>query len=74
LNPIYFLLKYPEIGGMKYYFYASTAALFGFVILLWFGKFKSLYNVLHIILKLLILAGIFSLALIDYNVIINKII
>ncbi len=74
LNPIYFLLKYPEIGGMKYYFYASTAVLFGFVILLWFGKFKSLYNVLHIILKLLILAGIFSLALIDYNVIINKII
>jgi 4-hydroxybenzoate polyprenyltransferase len=74
LNPIYFLLKYPEIGGMKYYFYASILVLILFVVFLWFSKNKRQYTILHIILKLLILAGVFSLALIDYNVIINRIV
>jgi 4-hydroxybenzoate polyprenyltransferase len=73
LNPIYFLLKYPEIGGMKYYFYISGPVLFLFVLFLWFSKIKNIYTILHFVLKLLILAGVFSLALIDYSVIINKI-
>jgi 4-hydroxybenzoate polyprenyltransferase len=72
LNPIYFLLKYPEIGGMKYFFYSSIIVLFVFVIALWFSNRKQNYVVLHLILKLLIIAGVFSLALIDYSVIINK--
>ncbi|PHS51191.1 MAG: ubiquinone biosynthesis protein UbiA [Lutibacter sp.] len=72
LNPIYFLLKYPEIGGMKYFFYASIVVLFIFVIALWFSRRKRNYVLLHLILKLLITAGVFSLALIDYSVIINK--
>lgn len=73
LNPIYFLLKYPEIGGMKYYFYVSGVVLFLFVLLLWFSKSKNNYTLLHFVLKLMLLAGVFSLALIDYSVIINKI-
>jgi 4-hydroxybenzoate polyprenyltransferase len=73
LNPIYFLLKYPEIGGMKYYFYVSGVVLFLFVLFLWFSKSKNNYTVLHFVLKLMLLAGVFSLALIDYSVIINKI-
>ncbi|MDO9039154.1 MAG: geranylgeranylglycerol-phosphate geranylgeranyltransferase [Lutibacter sp.] len=73
LNPIYFLLKYPEIGGMKYYFYISGVVLFLFVLLLWFSKSKNNYTLLHFVLKLMLLAGVFSLALIDYSVIINKI-
>lgn len=73
LNPIYFLLKYPEIGGMKYFFYASIAVLFIFVIAVWFSKSKRNYAVLHLILKLLIITGVFSLAFIDYSVIIDKI-
>ena len=73
LNPIYFLLKYPEIGGMKYYFYATIIILGLFLILLWFSKNKRNYILLHLILKFLILAGVFSLALIDYSVIINRI-
>ncbi|PHQ57254.1 MAG: ubiquinone biosynthesis protein UbiA [Lutibacter sp.] len=72
LNPIYFLLKYPEIGGMKYFFYASIVVLFIFVVALWFSRRKRNYVLLHLILKLLITAGVFSLALIDYSVIINK--
>lgn len=73
LNPIYFLLRYPEIGGMKYYFYISIVVLSGFVLLLWLHKGNQNYRWLHLILKLLILAGVFSLALIDYSVLINKI-
>ncbi|MDP3359063.1 MAG: geranylgeranylglycerol-phosphate geranylgeranyltransferase [Lutibacter sp.] len=73
LNPIYFLLKYPEIGGMKYYFYISGVVLFLFVLLLWFSKSKNNYTLLHFVLKMMLLAGVFSLALIDYSVIINKI-
>lgn len=73
LNPIYFLLQYPEIGGMKYYFYLVIVVLFIIVLLLWFSKSKRNYMILHLMLKLLILAGVFSLALIDYSVIINRI-
>lgn len=73
LNPIYFLLKYPEIGGMKYYFFATIIILIIFLVLLWFSKSKRNYVVLHLMLKLLILAGVFSLALIDYSVIIDRI-
>jgi len=74
LNPIYFLLKYPEIGGMKYYFYASVLILILFLCFLWFSKSKRNYVLLHWMLKLLILAGVFSLALIDYSVLIERII
>jgi 4-hydroxybenzoate polyprenyltransferase len=73
-SPIYFLLKYPEIGFMKYYFYFSIVVLFIFLILLWRSNSKQNYILLHNILKFLILAGIFSLAFIDTSVIINRII
>ncbi|MFK5958270.1 MAG: geranylgeranylglycerol-phosphate geranylgeranyltransferase [Lutibacter sp.] len=73
LNPIYFLMKYPEIGGMKYFFYTSIIVLISFVIALWFSKSKRNYVLLHLVLKLLIVAGVFSLALIDYSVIIDRI-
>jgi len=74
LNPIYFLLKYPEIGGMKYYFYTSIFVLLIFNLLLWLSKSPKNYLLLHVILKLLIIAGVFSLALIDYSVIINRLV
>lgn len=74
LNPIYFLLKYPEIGGMKYYFYISAVVLLGFVIAVWFSTSKRSFRILHIILKLLIVAGVASLALIDYSVILEKLV
>ena len=74
LSPIYFLLKYPEIGLMKYFFYFSAVVLFIFILLLWRSNSKQNYILLHNILKFLILAGIFSLAFIDTSVIINRII
>lgn len=72
LSPIYFLLKYPEIGLMKYYFYFSIILLFGFDIILWMSNSKKGYIFLHNILKLLIIAGVFSLSLIDTSVLIKR--
>ena len=74
LSPIYFLMKYPEIGLMKYYFYFSIVVLIIFIGLLWRSNSEKNYILLHNILKLLIIAGIFSLAFIDTSVIINRII
>lgn len=73
LNPIYFLLRYPEIGGMKYYLYFSIVSLMVLNILLWFNKNKQNYSILHLLLKIVILLGVISLSFIDYEVIINKI-
>jgi len=73
LPPIYFLMKYPEIGLMKFYFYFAILILLLFVILLRRSNSKKDYIVLHTILKVLIIAGVFSLALIDTSVIIKKI-
>jgi 4-hydroxybenzoate polyprenyltransferase len=70
-SPIYFLLRYPEIGLMKYYFYLSILVLIIFII--WKSSSKKDYLLLHNILKILILAGVFSLALIDTSVIIKRI-
>lgn len=72
LNPIYFLLKYPEIGGMRYYFYLSIGILLFFIILIWMSTSKRNYIVLHLIIKFLILSGVASLSLIDYSIIIEK--
>ncbi|MCB0485333.1 MAG: geranylgeranylglycerol-phosphate geranylgeranyltransferase [Flavobacteriaceae bacterium] len=73
LPPIYFLMKYPEIGYMRYYFYFSILLLLVFEIFLWRSKNKKDYLILHTLLKILIIAGVFSLALIDTSVIIKRI-
>lgn len=73
LSPIYFLMKYPEIGYMRYYFYFAIGLLIVFLVLLWRSSSKRDYLLLHNILKLLIIAGVFSLALIDTSVIIKRI-
>ncbi|PCH77286.1 MAG: ubiquinone biosynthesis protein UbiA [Flavobacteriaceae bacterium] len=73
LNPVYFLLRVYDVGGMKYYFYLSIIALIGFTIALWFSSSKQHYLRLHVLLKLLLLIGVFSLCLIDYSVLINRI-
>jgi len=72
LPPIYFLLKYHEIGLMKYFFYFAVIVLVFFMISLWKYNSKKHYMLLHTILKLLIIAGVFSLAFIDTSVIINR--
>ncbi len=74
LDPIYFLLHYPEIGLMRFYFYFAIVTLILFSILLWKAKTKKDYVILHNIIKLIILIGVMSLMLIDTSVIIKRII
>ena len=73
IDPIYFLWEYPEIGMMKYYFYFAGVVFVIFLFLLWKAKTKKDYLVLHNIIKLIIVAAVLSLTLIDTSVIIQRI-
>ena len=73
LVPIFLLLKYYEIGHMYLYFYGSTLLLIVFLILLWKSSKKSQYLILHNILKLIIVAGVFSILLIDIDLVLKRI-
>lgn len=70
--PIYILMPFPELGYMRYYFYASIAVLLLFLVLLYKAATQKDYVMLHTILKLLIIIGVFSIALIDTSVIIKR--
>ena len=71
--PAYFLWKYPEIGYMKYYFYGTGIILAIMTFQLWIGNSKKNYVFLHNVIKLVVIAGVFSLVLIDTSVIIQRI-
>lgn len=73
LIPIYLLLFKFEIGHMYIFFYASILLLLLFMFLIWLSKTKIHYLILHNILKFIILAGVFSILLIDVGVILNRI-
>jgi len=73
-SPIYFILRYPEIGNMKYYFYFAGIVLLVFIALLWNANNKKDYILLHNIIKLLIIIGIISLMFIDSSVILDRLV
>ncbi|MFV9549998.1 geranylgeranylglycerol-phosphate geranylgeranyltransferase [Algibacter sp. PT7-4] len=73
LAPTYLLLYRFEVGYMYIFFYLSLILLVVFLLLLWLSKTKIQYLILHNILKCIILAGVFSILLIDVNVILNRI-
>ena len=64
----------PELGQMRYYFYlALLVILFTGLYLLKSNSIKH-YRFIHNILKLLLLAGVLSLVLIDTSLIVEKVI
>ena len=71
--PEYLLIFYFNIGKMNYFFYLSIVLLFVFLLLLWKSNNKTHYLILHNILKFIIVAGVFSILLIDVHLILNKI-
>lgn len=71
--PIYFLINHFSIGHMYLYFYASVMMLLVFLLVLWKSKKKIHYLVLHNILKLIIVTGVFCILLLDINVVLDKI-
>lgn len=73
LIPITLLLTKFETGYMYYFFYGSILALIVFLIILWRSAKKLHYVVLHNILKLIILAGVISIVLIELEVVLSKI-
>jgi 4-hydroxybenzoate polyprenyltransferase len=72
LIPIYLLLFYFELGYMYLYFYLCVALLAVFNFVLYWSKSKLHYIVLHNILKFIIVCGVFSILLIDINVVMNR--
>ncbi|WP_424495195.1 geranylgeranylglycerol-phosphate geranylgeranyltransferase [Salinimicrobium sp. GXAS 041] len=63
--PAFLLIQYFEIGEMDYFFYAALVLLIVFLIILFFSKARWQYLLLHNLLKFVIVAGIFSILLIE---------
>jgi len=61
--PIYILLNYFSIGNLTYFLWFMLIYLCIFVYLLWRSKDQKHYASLHNMLKLILVAGIFSVAL-----------
>lgn len=73
LLPIFLLIYYFDIGHMYVYFVACIVLLLLFMILLWKSNTKKHYVWLHNILKLIIIVGVFSILLIDIDLVLNRI-
>ena len=71
--PAYFLLFHFHVGQMANFFYLSVFLLLIFIILLWSSKTKAHYLILHNILKFIIVAGVFSIMLINIDLVLNRI-
>ena len=71
--PTLLLLTKFQIGYMTYFFYLCVFMLVVFMIILWKSKTKTHYLILHNMLKFIIVAGVFSILLLDVNVVLNRI-
>jgi|TARA_R110002072_G_scaffold106447_1_gene232451 4-hydroxybenzoate polyprenyltransferase len=72
LVPTVLLLTKFEIGYMNYYFFGSIVALAIFDFVLWKSARKLHYIILHNILKLIIVVGVFSIVLIDVDLVLSR--
>ena len=72
LIPILLLITKFEIGYMHLYFYASVLALILFAVILWVSNKKLHYIILHNILKFIIVLGVFSIVLINVDIIVDR--
>tara|TARA_R100001369_G_scaffold29172_4_gene52718 strand:- start:209385 stop:210290 length:906 start_codon:yes stop_codon:yes gene_type:complete len=71
--PILLLTTRFDTGLMNYYFYTSLILLLFFLLFLYFSNSKWQYLLLHNILKFIIVAGVFSILLIDYKEVFNRV-
>ena len=69
---IYILLSGFDTGMMFCYYYFSIAVLLFFIIVLWKYDSKKYYNFLHNLLKFLIVLGVLSIVLIDFDLFLEK--
>ena len=73
LIPAILLIKIFDVGYMYLYFWMCVALLGLFIILLAKASSKKHYVWLHNILKFIIVAGVFSILLIDVDLVLNRI-
>lgn len=66
------LVMFFKIGHMYYFFYLSMVLLLFFLLILWRSNDKIHYLILHNILKFIIVAGVFSILLIDVSLVLNR--
>jgi len=71
LIPTYLLIFNFNIGRMHYFFLLSVILLAIFLLLLWKSNSKSHYLILHNILKFIIVSGVFSILLIEVDLVLN---
>jgi 4-hydroxybenzoate polyprenyltransferase len=68
------LINFFSLGLMVYYFYICLIAFVFLSIYLWSSKKRVEFKILHNLLKLLIIVGVFSILLIDTDVVLKRII
>lgn len=61
-----------DVGHMYYFFYICVVMLLLFLFLLWKSNKRPHYVLLHNMLKFIIVAGVFSILLIDVNLVLNR--
>jgi len=74
LVPVIFLLNYPAITYMRYYFYVALVSLIIIGTVLVKSSQKRHYTILHTTLKVLLLIGVLSLVFIDTSLLVEKVI
>ncbi len=67
------LVLFFKIGHMYFFFYMAIVLLLIFLVILWKSNKKPHYLLLHNMLKLIIVAGVFSILLIDISIVLNRI-
>ena len=72
LVPALLLISKYDVGYMYLYFMASIVLMVLFLMLLWKAEGKKHYVWLHNILKFTIVAGVFSILLIDVDLVLNR--
>lgn len=73
LIPSLLLINYFDVGYMYFFFVGCIMLLILFLMLLWKSKTKMHYVRLHNILKLIIIVGVFSILLIDIDLVLSRI-
>lgn len=69
--PVWILIEIYDVGYMDIYFYVCLMILIFFLIYLWKSDTKEQFLLLHNVLKILIVAGVFCIVLINPSVLIN---
>ena len=73
LVPVVLLLTRYEIGYMYVFFFGSILALILFNLILWNSTRKIHYIILHTILKLVIVVGVFSIVLLNVDLVLDRV-